>query len=168
MPRCRYRRRAARRSTNGRHLQSSYTEWLIFVSTIIAPLSEFVPLQPGDVILTGTRGWLRAPAPPAPHASRSPTLGGQSTSRPTGCAGEDNAAGLERDELRQQGDDGGHVEDQPLSVGRLHVPPAGGSASSSASVPVPSSAITASDLTRRRQPRRRSVSPQVGSSRTSL
>ena len=42
---------------NGRRMQSSNTEFLIFdVPTIVAMLSEFVTLQPGDVILTGTPG----------------------------------------------------------------------------------------------------------------
>lgn len=42
---------------NGRRKQSSNTERMIFdVPTIIAHLSEFVTLEPGDVILTGTPG----------------------------------------------------------------------------------------------------------------
>ena len=42
---------------NGERMQSSNTELLIFdVPTIVTALSEFVTLQPGDVILTGTPG----------------------------------------------------------------------------------------------------------------
>lgn len=42
---------------NGQRMQSSNTELLIFdVPNIVATLSEFVTLQPGDVILTGTPG----------------------------------------------------------------------------------------------------------------
>jgi acylpyruvate hydrolase len=46
---------ALRLERNGDELQSSNTELMIFdVPTTIATLSEFVELQPGDVILTGT------------------------------------------------------------------------------------------------------------------
>jgi acylpyruvate hydrolase len=48
---------AIRLELNGREMQSSTTDRLIFdVPTIIAMLSEFVTLRPGDVILTGTPG----------------------------------------------------------------------------------------------------------------
>jgi acylpyruvate hydrolase len=46
---------------NGETMQSSNTELLIFdVPTIIARISEFTMLQPGDVILTGTPGGVGA------------------------------------------------------------------------------------------------------------
>jgi acylpyruvate hydrolase len=42
---------------NGQRMQASNTERLIFdVPTIVSHLSEFVTLEPGDVILTGTPG----------------------------------------------------------------------------------------------------------------
>jgi acylpyruvate hydrolase len=42
---------------NGEELQSSSTERLIFdIPTIVATVSEFTALQPGDVLLTGTPG----------------------------------------------------------------------------------------------------------------
>lgn len=42
---------------NGERMQSSSTELLIFdVPTVVSTLSEFVTLEPGDVILTGTPG----------------------------------------------------------------------------------------------------------------
>jgi acylpyruvate hydrolase len=46
---------------NGKEMQSSNTERLIFdVPTMIACISEFTMLQPGDVILTGTPGGVGA------------------------------------------------------------------------------------------------------------
>jgi acylpyruvate hydrolase len=40
---------------NGRELQSANTSMMIFdIPTVLAAISEFVPLAPGDVVLTGT------------------------------------------------------------------------------------------------------------------
>ena len=50
---------------NGSEMQSSNTSMMIFdIPTVLATISEFVPLNPGDVVLTGTPSGVGFPRDP--------------------------------------------------------------------------------------------------------
>ena len=56
---------------NGERMQEANTRLFIFdIPTIVATISEFTPLAPGDVVLTGTPSGRRLPARPEGAAAR--------------------------------------------------------------------------------------------------
>ena len=67
---------------NGERMQDANTRLFIFdIPTIVATISEFTPLRPGDVVLTGTPRRRRLPARPEGAAARRRPDGGRDRAR---------------------------------------------------------------------------------------